>query len=370
MTSINNLPPELRKSGLFCLWKYEYQAGRQTKVPYNPLTGGRARPNDEATFAPLTVAEALQSKYDGLGVGIFGELCAIDIDHCIDDSGAFSAMATDIISTMNSYTEFSPSGTGIHVLFRAVGLAYNKTKYYINNQKLGLEVYVAGATNKYVTVTGNAVLEGCSIEERSTELQSVLDKYMLRPSKEQKLVQITAPPAVDLFDAELIARAKRAGNGDVFSSLLAGDFSGYKSHSEADLAFCNLLAFWTCKNAVQMDQIFRTSRLMREKWDRPQAGTTYGALTIQKAIEECRTVYNPQEHFQKRAFNIQMVAERVNMYLLRCTPIKTNVTAGMTWETGTCLQTGIKTWRDMSPRGRSGLYLMAGYGSLIPATCL
>lgn len=73
--------------------------------------------------------------------------------------------------------------------------------------------------------------------------------------------------------------------------LLRGDFSGYNSQSEADLALCNDLAFWCRCDTAMMDGVFRLSGLMRDKWDRRQSGSTYGALTIQKAISSCRNVY-------------------------------------------------------------------------------
>lgn len=72
--------------------------------------------------------------------------------------------------------------------------------------------------------------------------------------------------------------------------LLAGDITGYPSHSEADMALCSDLAYWCRKDAQLMDAVFRQSGLMREKWDRRQSGSTYGALTIGKAIASCRSV--------------------------------------------------------------------------------
>lgn len=62
------------------------------------------------------------------------------------------------------------------------------------------------------------------------------------------------------------------------------------------MALCQMLAFWTGCDADKMDAIFRQSGLMREKWDRQQSGSTYGALTIQKAIAGCTTVYNPKRY--------------------------------------------------------------------------
>src|SRR5699024_6603105 len=57
---------------------------------------------------------------------------------------------------------------------------------------------------------------------------------------------------------------------------------------------CSHLAFWTGRDAAKMDTMFRQSGLMRDKWDRQQSGTTYGAITIQKAIEHCREIYTPK----------------------------------------------------------------------------
>ena len=66
-------------------WKYEWKNGRKTKIPYNPLTGRKAKSTDPNTWVTYrTAREAIG--YDGIGYvfngdGIFG----IDIDHCIDE---------------------------------------------------------------------------------------------------------------------------------------------------------------------------------------------------------------------------------------------------------------------------------------------
>ena len=136
----NNLPPSLLREGRFCCWKYEDRNGRRTKVPYNPRTGGKAQSTNLDTFAPLDAAlKALErDRYDGIGVGIFGEIGAIDIDHCIDDNGELSPTAFDVMDTMQAYTEHSPSGHGLRILFKATGFQYDKARYYINNQMLGM----------------------------------------------------------------------------------------------------------------------------------------------------------------------------------------------------------------------------------------
>ena len=307
MVQHENLPARLRENGLFCCWRYEERDGKKTKVPYNPRTGGRAQSTNPATFAPLDVAlTALErGSYDGIGVGIFGNLGAIDIDHCMDDTGELSELAYDIMGAIQGYTERSPSGHGLRILFTVpAGFQYDKAQYYINNKSLGLEVYIAGATQKYVTVTGDVLTPFLDLEEREEQLLAVLKKHMVRPQAQTPTPR-SAPAPLD-WDAEigggtagldgltLIQRAQRAKNGARFSALWSGDTTGYKSPSEADMALCGALAFWTNKDASQIDRLFRQSGLFRpDKWDRPTAGSTYGAITIQNAIATARQGYGP-----------------------------------------------------------------------------
>lgn len=291
MVQVENLPATLRENGLFCCWRYEQRKGsdKPTKVPYNPRTGGKAQSTNPQTFAPLDVAlEALErGDYDGLGVGIFGSLGAIDIDHCLDEAGRPSELARDIVGTIRGYTERSPSGKGLRILFTVPGgFQYDKARYYINNQRLGLEVYIAGTTQKYVTVTGDAIDPGRPLEERGEQMAAVLEKHMVRPRAQERppASPRTAPAPLELDDLTLIERAKRAKNGAQFTALWAGDITGYDSASDADMDLCNALAWWTNGDAARVDSLFRQSGLYRTKWDEARGADTYGTITIQKAI--------------------------------------------------------------------------------------
>lgn len=173
-----NLPKELKENALFCLWKYEMRNGRKTKVPYQ-TNGKRADSSNKACFSDFDTVANLTQSYDGIGMGMFQPFVAVDIDHCVD-GGKLSDMATDIVETLNSYTEYSPSESGVRIVAKADTLSYDKVKYYINNQKIGLEVYVAGMTNKFVTLTGNTICEA-PIAERTNEIMAILDKYMQKP---------------------------------------------------------------------------------------------------------------------------------------------------------------------------------------------
>jgi primase-polymerase (primpol)-like protein len=97
--------------------------------------------------------------------------------------------------------------------------------------------------------------------------------------------------AVNLDDRELLRRMFKSRNGAEIARLYHGH-ADYASASDADIALCGRLAFWTGKDHAQMDRLFRASGLMREKWDMRRGDSTYGALTIAKAVANCRETYS------------------------------------------------------------------------------
>ena len=290
-----NIPNYLKNNAKFCLWGYRNRNGNQTKVPYSPKNGSKARSDDERTFGSFS--EALKAfsrspgRYSGLGIGMFGTLIGIDIDNCINEDNELTPMAKNIVASLNSYTEVSPSGRGIHIICRAPSLHYDKDRYYIKNSRIGLEVYAAGITNRYLTLTGN-VLNDEDVNDRKCEIGELLEKYMRRDANSVS----TCGEHEDcgnamLDDMGILDHMLSSSKGESIAALWNGDWTCYSSQSEADLALCNYLAFWTKGNAEQMDRLFRQSGLMRDKWDRAQAGSTYGAITIGRAIRGCKTVW-------------------------------------------------------------------------------
>ena len=307
----SSIPPQLRSSGLFCCWRYDQRKGKPTKVPYDPMTGLPAKSNDPTTFADFNTACSASHSYSGLGIGIFNGVSAIDLDDCITEDGKLTDTASEIVKLMHSYTEYSPSGKGLHILFTVGNFVYDKDRYYVMNHKSGIEVYVHGATNKYLTVTGRQ-LNSYPYGDRTKELTQLLERFMLRQNRGENGVNgvnsckgtVTPAPhrnassqyrdSPGLSDDELLQRAFRARNGQHFQQLWSGDTSAYGSHSEADFALCSNLAFWTQCRAEQMDRLFRQSGLMRPKWDAPRSGSTYGRITIQRSIQYCREIFTPR----------------------------------------------------------------------------
>ena len=294
MVDIKNIPAKLKSDCRFCVWKFEKRSGQKTKMPYNPANGDRARINDLRTFADFktTLMAYAMGGYDGIGIAVGSGIGAFDIDHCIREDGTLNDTAAAVLSIFpTAYVEKSPSGKGLRGFFGVPeDFVYDKTVYYINNRSKGLEVYMPGATNRFVTVTGDVYRTG-EIPNDETAMTTLLDSLMKR-NKQVQNTQLRHHSYLD--DDAVIAHAEEANNGDKFKRLFAGDWEDlYDSQSDADMALLSILAFWCGCDEEQMDRIFRTSGLMRDKWDRRQAGTTYGAISIRNTVNTCAAVYVP-----------------------------------------------------------------------------
>ena len=290
-----NIPQELKNNASFCVWKMEKRQGKPTKVPYDPRTGQLAKTNDPSTFSDFATAMKAYAMggWDGIGYRVSEGIGAIDIDHCIREDGSLNDVAASIMSFFpDAYFERSPSGTGLRGFFRlSPDFAYDKTVYYINNRKHGLEVYLPGVTNRFVTVTGDVYRAG-SVRRDDVALQSVLDTFMKRKTASKPGFKGT--PISYFTDEQVIEHASKSASGEKFKSLYNGDWSDlYDSQSDADMALISMLVFWCGCVEEQIDRIFRSSGLMRDKWDRRTGDSTYGEITIRNAVSSCSEIYRP-----------------------------------------------------------------------------
>jgi putative DNA primase/helicase len=210
-------------------------------------------------------------------------LLGVDLDHGRDpETGKLQDWASDIISELDSYTEISQSGAGIHIL------CYGKLPSG-RRRKGNIETYETG---RYFVMTGDILDDAHrDIEERTEQLAAVHEKYLTGKKPKKNAASVMAP--VNLPPWEVIDKAGRAKNGGKFRQLMGGDASGYNSQSEADLALCNIIAFYT-QDPSTVDVVYRQSKLMREKWDenRGEDGT-YGQITVSRAIQDVTAVYAP-----------------------------------------------------------------------------
>lgn len=309
------IPLEIKKTRRWVGYKVETRDGKQTKVPYNAILGTHARSNDPSTWTTFGVAISGCLKYGFAGIGFMlgkdtetdAHYLGIDLDN--HDEPDFQELANDFIETLNSYTEYSHSGKGIHIICKG-------TKPVGRCRKSNIEMYDNG---RFFTMSGN-VIKNLPIAERNKEIQDLWERYIedeespiveannskeggITFGKNYRASTIERTPT-NMDDYELMDKIRSSRYGVEFNNLYNGDTSAYGSdHSRADLALCKILAFWTGCDKLQMDRIFRTSGLMREKWDQKRNETnrrgiilgagTYGSQVIELAIANQQDVYKP-----------------------------------------------------------------------------
>ena len=284
---LETVPLELRALDQWVCWRYETRDDKPTKVPYQPNGHNKAAVDKAATWSSFdAVADAYRrGGFDGIGFVLSGKdgFCGVDLDGMIDaDTGEFSEEASAILSQVNSYSEISPSGRGVRI--------WTRGKLPVGARRKGkIEAYDGG---RYLTITGHRI-DGTppEIGERTSELAQFHEHYLARKPKAKSAPPVPAN-AMPASDEDVIARAKRAKNGDKFSALWSGDIGAHgNDHSAADAALCAQLYFWTQGDAGQMDRLFRQSGLMRDKWDEQRGAQTYGEKTIALAVENGGEVY-------------------------------------------------------------------------------
>ncbi|WP_069839650.1 phage/plasmid primase, P4 family [Bacillus sp. F56] len=284
MYDFKNIPQELKNAPQWILWRSEERNGKKTKVPYQ-IDGSMAQSSNKRTWSTFATIMKFfnEQEYDGIGFMFSKDdpFIGIDIDYCVDD-GVLSPFAQEIIQTISSYTEYSPSGEGVHIIAKGK-LPLRGPGTGRKNIDKGLEVYRHG---RYFTFTGNSLDVG-PVQERSEEIKTIFDKY-LTEKEEAKSVSTRSQSASDmsnLSNKEIWERMFNSKNGKSIQDLFNGHLIN-GDHSSTDMALCNHLAFWTDKDAAKMDSMFRESDLFREKWDRQHSadGATYGEMTIAAAI--------------------------------------------------------------------------------------
>jgi len=342
----NNIPGDMIFLDQWICWVTEMRDGKPTKIPKSPNSSRNAGTDSPETWGSFTEAkEAYEEKnYDGIGF-VFtedDEFLGVDLDDCRDDeTGEWKEWALNIIEQLGGFIEISPSGTGGHVILKGE-IPGNR------NRKGDVEMYEDG---RYFTVTGDVVDTNGerldddnvvpTIQDAENGLKEVYTEYLEDEDDDSEdsnnSTKSRSTPALDLDDhqnestkfssstganlddlsdelQEIVLSAKKSRNGHKFTQLWRGNWeqvyppdeinpnSGSNntySQSEADMAFCGMLAFWCSGDAERMDKIFRASGLMRRKWKKQHFsdGSTYGEHTIQRALDEVENYYD-EEYYQ------------------------------------------------------------------------
>lgn len=292
-----------------------------SKIPKNPYTGGNASSKDPNTWGTFIDAVDAVKRYDLSGIGFNFEntpFFGVDIDGKAEEIEAYKAGNTDnvigeFIHGLQSYSEYSRSGKGIHIMCRGELPKVQDGKPRRKNPKYGVEMYEDG---RYFVVTGDICAEYAEISDCTETIKPLYNKYMTQGEKNKATREKEPAPlyahntAADMSDHEIEQIILKSKQGEKYKALMQGDKSAYigangqPDESSADLALCNILAFYTQKDPSRIDRMFRRSALMRDKWDRKTGNSTYGQMTIDTAIRGTKDVYKPKRKYDDMGITI------------------------------------------------------------------
>jgi primase-polymerase (primpol)-like protein len=226
-----------------------------TKLPYS-ITGGIASVSDKRTWSSYAKAvEAAQRLNMGIGFVLTENdpFAFIDLDdpfknNTPEEAAKIIERHKKIIKEFDTYTEVSPSGTGLHIIPKgAVEGGRRRDK---------VEVYSSG---RYMTMTGNT-LHDKPIQDRGFLLSELWKEC--GGSNGNGHTSYIEERQQTITDEEIYNQALKAENGEKFYQLWQGHWvdAGYKSQSEADFALINILSFYS-RNVEQIKRMFFLSAL-------------------------------------------------------------------------------------------------------------
>ena len=272
-----SIPLALRELAQWVNWKAENRDGHATKVPHRADGRGRASATDPATWTSFDAAHSARDRggFDGTGFVLTptDPFCCADLDHALDDSGAPLPFAVPWLA-LDTYTELSPSGTGLHLWFDGA-LPDDAQRRGYGRRSGNVEIYAA---QRFITCTGHRYGDDNPIQPIG---QAFAEQYWRTFPPVARQESPRSRPTLVRSDQDVLDRAFTARNGERVRRLFAGDTSGHgDDDSAADLGLLASLAFWT-QDRAQLDRLFRSSGLCREKWQR----SDYRERTIDRALE-------------------------------------------------------------------------------------
>lgn len=316
----DNIPSELKQQRRWVSYFLYDKPGndKKGKAPINPNTLRGAMSNNPATWGTYdqavnaigkaASASVDQKDQDGkttkvmvngtisgigfeLGDGYFG----VDLDGVLNDQGQLDFDAEDIVNTLDSYTEISPSGTGVHILCCGAIPTGRRRRGVV-------EMYGESdgtAKGRFFTVTGKVYGPPRPLAKRTEAAAIVHAKYIqqddIKPTESVGLSKqgdgVTIPQH-GVGDDEITRRLNAVLKDKYwtpFQKLWRGDYSSYSTdgapdHSKGDLALCIDLARLTDGDWVQMDKLFRQSGMYRSKWDEMRGNEKYSDKTLSAAL--------------------------------------------------------------------------------------
>ncbi len=303
---LDAIPRRLRRRAQWVVWRAIWNPAKKGKGGWDKVlfqvSGAHASSTDPSTWTTFERARAAYRDDAWAGVGFVltknDNLVGIDLDHVIEN-GAMDDWAIKLVSILKTYTELSPSGTGLR-LFLTAHLPEASRHKCDGLGEHGTGVFEVYDRGRYLTITGKRLagfkmfkgIPLSRIERRQRELDAVLKMFFPEPAKPVAAPR-PRPAKLNITDKAVVAKASKSKDGDMFRALyFDGDCSNYNgNHSRADFALIHKLLFWTGGNAEQVERLFGASALgQRDKWTgRPD----YRERTIANALADMTDFYDP-----------------------------------------------------------------------------
>lgn len=287
---MNKLFEKFGSQKRWVVWQYKEVSDGSGGIKLSKMPIGKS--NDPETWGTLEDVQKDGNEKVGIMFGLDKKFLGIDIDHCINKETKLvehpeCEQIIALIKRADTYMELSPSGTGIHLYFEL-----SAPLDLVANKKAPYECY---SSLRFFTVTGQVFGNEREVRtitpEEAIEILSI-GGYPWGKDKKPDGVLHNTTVVSTLDDKSVVEKMFKARNGSKLRTLYNGDTTNHGGDlSSADMALCSSLAFWTRKDAQQMERIWLTSPLgAREK---TQSRADYRARTIQFAIDNCDTIYEP-----------------------------------------------------------------------------
>ncbi len=280
-------------------WRREERGGKITKLPVCAANGRMAKSTDPATWAAFEEAVAAVGRWRCDGVGfVFGPdraFTGLDLDHVISD-GALDPAYRWVVEEAGTYTEVSPSGDGLHLIFRGAKPDWAQRSRKGQPGGRVVEMY---DHDRYFTVTGD-VFEGRASLASNPDVVERAYRTWIEPERAAAPPTLSAAatrgPDASMDDEALLGRMYASRRATRIRALTAGATAQRRAAiARRRTGAVPAPRVLVRSDAARMDRIFRRSGLMRDKWDSRRGGTTYGAQTIERAIEGCSEFNRPRE---------------------------------------------------------------------------
>lgn len=270
--------------------------GKSDKLPINPRTGRAASTNDPSTWDWYDqVVECIKEGHaerPSFVASPSDPFTLVDFDDCVNPvtREITDPVVKDRVTRLDTYTEYSQSGTGLHLI--------GKGKLPLFGRKKGnVEMY---DQERHFVMSGDHVPGTPTTINDFQDSLDAIHAEVWPPAPARKLAEPIQ--LIEFGDDALLNKAFEAANGAELEALWRGNISAYidpdtgePDDSRADMALVSKLAFWTGPNPDRIERLARQSALARPKWDTSRRGTSYIRYTIDNVLRTKTDFYKPKK---------------------------------------------------------------------------